>query len=188
MLEKYLKSASEKFAIPFVKICITLKIKPNVLSVIGILIVIVGSLFFLSKNKELGILLIFIGSAIDGLDGPLARTMGETSNKGAVLDSTIDRIGELFIWAVIGINYAHSKIEIFTVFSILTSSSLIPYLRAKSEIHNIENKVGLAARPERVLFAVFYMYFEFSFNFVYIFAIITWITVAQRFNRLYKLL
>ena len=54
MLEKYLKSASEKFAIPFVKICITLKIKPNVLSVIGILIVIVGSLFFLSKNKELG--------------------------------------------------------------------------------------------------------------------------------------
>ena len=94
--------------------------------------------------------------------------MGETSNKGAVLDSTIDRIGELFIWAVIGINYAHSNIEIFTVFSILTSSSLIPYLRAKSEIHNIENKVGLAARPERVLFAVFYMYFEFSFNFVYI--------------------
>ena len=60
MLEKHLKSASEKFAIPFVKICITLKIQPNVLSVIGILIVIVGSLFFLNKNKELGISIISV--------------------------------------------------------------------------------------------------------------------------------
>ena len=188
MLEKYLKSASEKFAKPFVKICISLKIQPNVLSVIGILVVVMGCLFFLTENKQIGIILIFIGSAIDGLDGPLARTLGKSSNKGAVLDSTIDRIGELFIWAVIGINYAQTNLEIFTVFSILTSSSLIPYLRAKSEIHNIENKVGLAARPERVLFAVFYMYFEFSFNFVYVFGIITWVTVAQRFNRLYKLL
>ena len=188
MLEKYFKSASERFAIPFIKICITLKIQPNVLSVIGILVVIIGALFFLTENKQIGILLIFVGSAIDGLDGPLARTVGKSSNKGAVLDSTIDRIGELFIWAVIGIKYAQSNLELFTVFSIITSSSLIPYLRAKSEIHNIENKIGLAARPERVLFAVFYMYFEFSFNFVYLFAIITWITVAQRFNRLYRLL
>ena len=109
----------------------------------------------------------------------------KTSDKGAVLDSTIDRIGELFIWAVIGIKFTHSNIELFTIFSILTSSGLIPYIRAKSEVHNIENKVGLAARPERVLFAVFFMYFEFSFIYVYIFAAITWITVFQRFYRLY---
>ena len=62
---------------------------------------------------------------------------------------------------------------------------MIPYIRAKSEVHNIENKVGLAARPERVLLAVFFMYFEFSFIYVYIFAAITWITVFQRFYRLY---
>ena len=94
----------------------------------------------------------------------------------------------MFIWAVIGINFVDSNLELFTVFSILTSSSLIPYLRAKSEIHNIDNKVGIAARPERVLFAVFYMYFQFSFVYVYIFAMLTWLTVSQRFIKLYRLL
>lgn len=188
MLEKYFKVASEKFAKPFVNLCIFLKIKPNTLSVFGILIVIIGSLSFLTENKNIGIILIFLGSAIDGLDGPLARTSGHTTKRGAILDSTIDRIGEMFIWAVIGINFVDSNLELFTVFSILTSSSLIPYLRAKSEIHNIDNKVGIAARPERVLFAVFYMYFQFSFVYVYIFAMLTWLTVSQRFIKLYRLL
>jgi phosphatidylglycerophosphate synthase len=169
MLEKYFKPASEQFAKPFIKLCILLKIQPNVLSVIGILVVILGSLFFLGDNKNLGIVLIFLGSAVDGLDGPLARTLNKTTKKGALLDSTIDRIGELFIWAVIGIKYVSSNIELFTIFS-------------------IDNKVGIAARPERVLFAVFYMYFQFSFNFVYLFALFTWTTVWQRFIKLYKAL
>lgn len=186
MLEKYFKNASEKFAVPFIKACIILKIKPNTLSIIGIFVVILGSIFFLTENKNIGIILIFLGSAVDGLDGPLARKLNSTSAKGALLDSTIDRIGELFIWAVVGINFTQSNTELFAVFAILTSSGLIPYIRAKSEVHSIDNKVGLAARPERVLFAVFFMYFEFSFNYVYIFAVITWVTVFQRFFRLYK--
>ena len=105
MLEKYFKNASEKFAKPFIKICISLKIQPNTLSIIGIFVVIVGSIYFLTENKNIGIILIFLGSAVDGLDGPLARNLNKTSDKGAVLDSTIDRIGELFIWAVIGIKF-----------------------------------------------------------------------------------
>ena len=83
------------------------------------MVVILGSLFFLGDNKNLGIVLIFLGSAVDGLDGPLARTLNKTTKKGALLDSTIDRIGELFIWAVIGINYVSSNIQLFTVFSIV---------------------------------------------------------------------
>ena len=73
MLEKYFKSASEKFAVPFINICIKLGIKPNVLSFLGLLIVIIGCYLFLNNIKTLGALIIFIGSAIDGLDGPLAR-------------------------------------------------------------------------------------------------------------------
>ncbi len=46
MLEKYFKGASEKFAKPFIKICIFLKIKPNTLSIFGILVVILGTIYF----------------------------------------------------------------------------------------------------------------------------------------------
>ena len=51
MLEKYFKSASEKFAVPFINICIKLGIKPNVLSFLGLLIVIIGCYLFLNDIK-----------------------------------------------------------------------------------------------------------------------------------------
>lgn len=186
MLEKYFKHHSEKFAIPFIKLCIYLKIKPNFLSFVGLVVVILGSYFFFTINRVYGVIFIFLGSAIDGLDGPLARTLDTQSDRGALLDSTIDRVGELIIWSVIAINYVNTDLELFTVISIVTASGLIPYLRAKGESFNIDNKAGITQRPERVIFAVLYMYFEFSFLYVYIFACLTWITVLQRFYKLYK--
>ncbi len=186
MLEKYFKRYSEIFAIPFIKLCIILKIKPNVLSFIGLIVIILGSYFFFTVNKLYGVIFIFLGSAIDGLDGPLARTLNLQSQRGALIDSTIDRIGELIIWSVVCINYVNSNLELFTFISIVTSSGLIPYLRAKGESLNIDNKEGITQRPERVIFAVLYMYFNFPFIYVYIFAALTWITVFQRFYILYK--
>ena len=132
------------------------------------------------------IVLIFLGSAIDGLDGPYAREMDLVTERGGILDSLIDRIGELIIWSVVGISFTNSDIELFTVFTILVSSNLIPYMRAKSEYFGLQNKKGLAARPERVIFAVLYMFFDFNFLYVYIFAVITWITALQRFTYLYQ--
>jgi len=186
MLEKYFKRHSEKFAIPFIKLCIYLKIKPNFLSFLGLVVVFLGSYFFFTVNRIYGVIFIFLGSAIDGLDGPLARTLNEQSDRGSLIDSTIDRVGELIIWSVIAINYVNSDLELFTVISIVTASGLIPYLRAKGESFNIDNKAGITQRPERVIFAVLYMYFEFSFIYVYFFACLTWITVLQRFYKLYK--
>tara|TARA_B100000575_G_C22825864_1_gene485304 strand:- start:41 stop:610 length:570 start_codon:yes stop_codon:yes gene_type:complete len=186
MLEKYFKSASEKFAIPFIRICINLGIKPNVLSFAGLLTVIIGCYLFLNNIKTTGALIIFIGSAIDGLDGPLARETNMISKKGALLDSFIDRIGELFIWSVVAIKFTSTDLQMFVILSVITGSSLIPYLRARAESLGIDNKVGLAARPERVIFAVIFMLYELPFYSIYIFTFILWLTVYQRFNILYK--
>jgi archaetidylinositol phosphate synthase len=186
MLEKYFKKSSEVFAKPFIKILKLLNLKPNTVSLLGLFVIITGSYFFYVENKNLGIVLIFLGSAIDGLDGPYAREMDLVSERGGVLDSLIDRIGELIIWSVVGISFTDSDLELFTIFSILVSSNLTPYMRAKSEYFGLQNTKGLAARPERVIFAVLFMFFDFNFLYVYIFAIISWITVIQRFTYLYK--
>ena len=186
MLEKYFKSASEKFAVPFIKICIKLGIKPNFLSFIGLIVVIIGCFLFLNNNMTTGALIIFIGSAIDGLDGPLARKTNMISKKGALLDSFIDRIGELFIWSVVAIRFTSTDLELFVILSVVTASNLIPYLRARGETLGIDNKVGIAARPERVIFAVIFMLFELPFYSIYIFTFILCITVYQRFNILYN--
>ena len=94
MLEKYLKEHSEKFASPFIKFCILIGIKPNVLSIIGLLVVTLGCYLLFIDRKTLGAIVIFLGSAIDGLDGPLARKTNTMSDKGALIDSFIERIGE----------------------------------------------------------------------------------------------
>tara|TARA_B100001121_G_C18449635_1_gene507851 strand:+ start:66 stop:638 length:573 start_codon:yes stop_codon:yes gene_type:complete len=188
MLEKYFKNASEAFAVPFIKILKYFNLKPNTVSIFGLVVIISGSYCFYLENRVLGIILIFLGSAIDGLDGPYARQMNLVSEKGAILDSLIDRIGELIIWSVVGISFTNNDIEIFTIFAIVVSSNLIPYMRAKSEYYGLLNKKGLAARPERVIFAVLFMFFDFNFSYVYIFAVVTWITAIQRFIYLYQYL
>ena len=187
MLEKYLKEQSEKFASPFIRFCIFIGIKPNVLSIIGLLVVTLGCYLLFIDLKTLGAIVIFLGSAIDGLDGPLARKTNTMSDKGALIDSFIDRIGELFIWSVVAIKFTDSDIHLFFIFLVLSGSTLVPYLRARGEALGINNKVGIAARPERVIFAVIYMLFSLPFTTVYIFTLILWTTVYQRFIILYKL-
>ena len=108
------------------------------------------------------------------------------SDKGALIDSFIDRIGELFIWSVVAIKFTDSDIHLFFIFLVLSGSTLVPYLRARGEALGINNKVGIAARPERVIFAVIYMLFSLPFTAVYIFTLILWTTVYQRFIILYK--
>ena len=186
MLEKYFKNSSEVFATPFIKILKFFNLKPNTVSIFGLLVIVIGSYCFYLENRNLGIVLIFLGSAIDGLDGPYAREIDLVSERGAILDSLIDRVGELIIWSVVGVSFTDSDIELFTIFTILVSSNLIPYMRAKSEYFGLQNKKGLAARPERVIFAVLFMFFNFNFIYVYIFACITWITAIQRFIYLYR--
>ena len=97
MLEKYLKEQSEKFASPFIRFCIFIGIKPNVLSIIGLLVVTLGCYLLFIDLKILGAIVIFLGSAIDGLDGPLARKTNTTSDKGALIDSFIDRLSLIHI-------------------------------------------------------------------------------------------
>ena len=109
MLEKYLKEQSEKFASPFIRFFIFIGIKPNVLSIIGLLVVTLGCYLLFIDLKTLGAIVIFLCSAIDGLDGPLARKTNTMSDKGALIDSFIDRIGELFIWSVVAVSYTHLR-------------------------------------------------------------------------------
>ena len=123
MLEKYFKNSSEVFAKPFIKTLKYLNLKPNTVSIFGLAVIISGSYCFYLENRNLGIVLIFLGSAIDGLDGPYAREMNLVTERGGILDSLIDRIGELIIWSVVGISFTDSDIELFTVCLLYTSPS-----------------------------------------------------------------
>ncbi|MCD6400741.1 MAG: CDP-alcohol phosphatidyltransferase family protein, partial [Anaerolineales bacterium] len=75
-----------------------LGIKPNTLTILGLVGNTFGA-FFLAKGQiVLGGLMILAMGPIDALDGTMARLRGEPSNFGAFVDSVTDRYSELVIY------------------------------------------------------------------------------------------
>ncbi len=94
-----------------------------------------------------------IFSAIDLLDGALARGTGRATAFGAVLDSTLDRLSEAAVLAGVAFFYVQSgsREEVILCFAALAGSILVSYIRARAQFFGLDLTDGLFTRPERVL-------------------------------------
>ncbi len=68
---------------------------PNHITILSVIFAMFGS-YYLWQKDIIGIILIILAFAIDGLDGALARAKNLASNYGAYLDGVCDRIVEFF--------------------------------------------------------------------------------------------
>ena len=98
-----------------------------------------------------GVVMLFAG-ILDLFDGALARSTGQDSAFGALLDSVIDRVSEIVVLLGLLIHYARGDSLEGTVLVYLAvgGSVMVSYLRARSEGLGIDCKVGIMTRPERV--------------------------------------
>jgi phosphatidylglycerophosphate synthase len=69
----------------------------NIISVIGFLLVIAGSLLFLTDSQLAGLALILIGRFADLLDGFIANATGTKSPVGEAVDAFVDKLGALIV-------------------------------------------------------------------------------------------
>jgi len=132
---------------------LSLGFTPNSLTVLGLLIsvgaaVLAGLGLYLSS----GLVLIF-GAVFDAFDGAVARLTGRVTDFGALLDSTLDRYGEALILGALGYHLAREGQWTGLILSLvaLLGSLMVSYVRARSEGLQIENKVGLLTRVERIV-------------------------------------
>ncbi|OGO51626.1 MAG: hypothetical protein A2148_10315 [Chloroflexi bacterium RBG_16_68_14] len=98
-------------------------------------------------------LVMLAASALDLLDGALARATGRASAFGAILDSVLDRLSEAAVLAGLAFYYAQrgEREEIVLCFAALAGSIIVSYIRARAEAHGLELREGLFTRAERVL-------------------------------------
>lgn len=98
-----------------------------------------------------GVVMLFAG-ILDLFDGALARSTGQDSPFGALLDSVVDRVSEIVVLLGLLIYYARADSLGGTVLVYLAvgGSVMVSYLRARSEGLGIDCKVGIMTRPERV--------------------------------------
>ncbi|MBT3182583.1 MAG: hypothetical protein HN337_08785 [Deltaproteobacteria bacterium] len=136
---------------PFVKMCVRLRITPNILTVIGTTIsASSGILFAYGWFGYAGWMLIF-GSSFDMFDGRVARMTGKTSRSGAFFDSVTDRIGEGLCFLGLAVYFHDSWMLIFVILALI-GSTMVSYTRARGEAFSVDCSVGLMQRPERVAY------------------------------------
>ena len=166
---------------------ISLRIKPNTLSLIALLAGLgAGVLFFLEKPLWAGIFIIICG-LFDILDGKVAVGSNQKSLFGAIFDSTLDRYSEFFIYLGLAL-YFRSHWALWLVFFSILGSTMVSYTRARAEGLGIECKIGLMQRAERMVFlslgsivgAVFQIFDSAMIVVLAIIAVVSNITAFQR--------
>jgi CDP-diacylglycerol--glycerol-3-phosphate 3-phosphatidyltransferase len=136
-----------------IKGCVALRIHPNVLTLIGV-IVNVGAAWALGFGRfVLAFFIMLVANIFDFIDGKVAHQLQLQSEFGAFWDSTLDRFSDLAL--LTGLIYLYSKlgrsdyvmiVALTLIFSIMTS-----YARARAESLVERCKVGFMERPERIV-------------------------------------
>jgi CDP-diacylglycerol--glycerol-3-phosphate 3-phosphatidyltransferase len=164
--------------------CVALRIHPNTLTLIGVLIN-VGAAWALGFRRFVlaGVIMI-VANIFDFIDGKVAHQLHLQSRFGAFWDSTLDRFSDLAL--LTGLIYLYSKLgrsdyvmvaALTLIFSIMTS-----YARARAESLVEKCKVGFMERPERI---VLFMIGAFTNRMAAVLWVILVLSILAVANRIY---
>ena len=184
---------------PVAEWLVRLRVRPNTVTSTSAIVVIGAGAAFGLDLPRLGAVWLLLSGLLDILDGRGARRGGMVSAFGGFFDSTLDRIGEAFLYAGIAIYFQTAPDQAAPVLGVLaglvtlTGSFLVSYTRARAEGLGIECRVGLAQRPERILgVGVPTLFFGAGPHgilllvIVCLLAVVSWITVAQRVAHVFQ--
>ncbi len=157
MLTQRLKDWGRDIAVRVVKIFEKIPfITPNRLTLFGLVLNGVVALLLAIDQLLWGGLMVIVAGIFDMLDGALANITNRTSKFGAFLDSVVDRYSEATVLFGLLLYYYFKPnfqgwVEIILIYVFLIGSMMISYARARAEALEIQNEVGLMARPERII-------------------------------------
>jgi len=163
-------------------------VTPNALTYTGFILTVLTALLLATGFFRIGALVLLIAALFDMLDGSLARATGQSSTFGAFLDSTLDRYSESVTFLALAVYYSgqpFARTELVLVFVILVGSLMVSYTRARAEALNIECKVGLLQRPERIVLLLIGLLTGWMLPVLWIMAILTNVSALQRIYEVY---
>ena len=131
-------------------------ITPNMLTLIGLGITLLGAALVAGGHLLAGGVVLLFAGLFDILDGALARAAGKVYRYGAFLDSTVDRYSEGVVYLGILVYYLlqHQVLQPILVVVALGGSFLVSYVRARAQSLGFKCDGGILARPERVVIIV----------------------------------
>lgn len=187
-LTDFLRTQAMVITHPIARVLEKLGLHPNTVTLLGLLLNIGTGAVLASGRLVLGGVFVLLASAVDSLDGALARVSGAKSRFGAFLDSTLDRLSEgaLLLGLLAWLLRQGATTEVYLVFLILLGSVMVSYTRARAEGVGYTCKVGILTRLERVVVLGAGLIFGWVRPTLIVMAIFTWITVFQRVWHVYR--
>lgn len=134
-------------------------VRPNHITIAGTLITVVVAMTLLGRGHwAAGALTLAVVLFADSIDGLLARYTQASSQFGAFLDSTLDRVGDgavfasLVYWIAVGMNPGWERTwMLIAALVTLVGATTVPYARAKAEAMGTTASGGIAERTDRLV-------------------------------------
>jgi CDP-diacylglycerol--glycerol-3-phosphate 3-phosphatidyltransferase len=171
-----------------IKSCVALRIHPNILTFVGVLINIAAAWALgLGKFVAAGVIMV-VANIFDFIDGKVAVELQEVSAFGGFWDSVIDRFSDISLF--IGLIYLYSRLDrtdyvmvtaLAMMFAIMTS-----YTRARAESLIRKCKVGFMERPERIVLFMIGAFTNRMAAVLWVILILSVFTVADRIIYTYR--
>lgn len=126
----------------------------------------------------------FVFSALDLVDGAVARATGKASDYGAVFDAVLDRASEVIVLAACAWYFASrgETVQCAVTYCALLGSVAVSYMRARAEVVGLSMREGIFRRQERVALLVVGLVFNGLTVVIWILAILSNLTALQRFT------
>jgi CDP-diacylglycerol---glycerol-3-phosphate 3-phosphatidyltransferase len=127
-------------------------VHPDAVTIVALMVVTVGAVFIGRGQFQLAGVILLFSLPLDAVDGAVARAMQRKDRFGEMLDSSMDRYADGFIFAALSYYFAVQDQFTFMLLALaaLLGSSMVSYTRARAEGLGISVKIGLLSRMERV--------------------------------------
>jgi len=168
--------------------CVRLKIHPNTLTFIGVLINVAAAwALALGKFVTAGVIMV-VANIFDFIDGKVAQESQAVSAFGGFWDSVIDRFSDISLF--IGLIFLYSDLRrtdyvmvtaLAMMFAIMTS-----YTRARAESIIKKCKVGFMERPERIVLFMIGAFTNRMAAVMWVILVLSIFTVADRIILTYR--
>ena len=147
------KGVAHYLSQPLARLLARTGVTPNALTCFGLLLSCGAAVLIALKQPFAAGFVVLFAGLFDMLDGALARYIDKSTKFGAILDSTLDRLGEAAVLLGILILFVrdYSTIGIIIVGFTLPGALMVSYLRARTEAAGLTGEAGFFTRTERVI-------------------------------------
>ncbi|CAN5758819.1 archaetidylinositol phosphate synthase [soil metagenome] len=164
----------------------TIGVSPTAMTAIGLIVSIIGAVIIGTGHLVIGAAVALFGSALDGLDGTVARAAGRVTPKGAFLDAGSDRIGEIACFAALAVAMEGDARVLLLIVLSVGGAMLVPYLKAKAESVGLDGSGGVMGRAERVILFALGLIVGWVEPMLWVMVVTVWATAVHRFVSTYR--